>query len=65
VELRVRGGPSERIRLSRAFRWHSLRVPSGAAQPLVVEIRAPTWLRLGLRAEPGVAVRRMAVTPLR
>lgn len=65
VELRVRGGPSARYTLERAFRSYALRVPVSAARPLVLEIRAPAWLQVGLRAELGVAVRRMTVTPVR
>jgi 4-amino-4-deoxy-L-arabinose transferase-like glycosyltransferase len=65
VEVRVSGGRSARFSLERAFRSYALRVPAAAARPLVVEIRAPVWLKVGLRAELGVAVRRMTVTPLR
>lgn len=65
VELRVVGGPSAGFTLGRTFRSCALRVPAAAAHPLVVEIRAPVWLKVGLRAELGVAVRRMTVTPIR
>ena len=61
----MRGGITTRFRLERAFRPYTLRVPAAAAHPLVLEIRAPVWLQTGLRAEMGVAVKRMTVTPVR
>ena len=64
VELRVTGGPSARFVLGRAIQPYRLRVPAAATHPLVVEIRAPAWLKIGLMAELGVAVKRMAVAPL-
>jgi 4-amino-4-deoxy-L-arabinose transferase-like glycosyltransferase len=65
VEVRVRGGPTARFTLERAFRAYALRVPAAAERPLELEIRAPVWLQVGVRAELGVAVRRMTVTPVR
>jgi hypothetical protein len=45
VELRVTGGPSARFVLGRAIQPYRLRVPAAATHPLVVEIRAPAWLK--------------------
>jgi hypothetical protein len=46
-------------------RPYTLRVRPAPGEPIVVELVAPTWCRVGEPAEQGVRVDRMAVTPVR
>jgi hypothetical protein len=58
-------GAERRFTLAREVRPYTLRVTPPAGEPLVIELRTPTWCRAGEPAEQGVRVDRITVAPVR
>jgi hypothetical protein len=63
VAARGNDGIEHRFTLTREVRPYSFRVAVGAGQPLLVQLDAPTWGRIGEPADQGVRVDRMSVRP--
>jgi len=64
VVVKASGGVDRRVRLGRELESYRFSASARRGQPIEVEIRAPTWSRLGEPAAQGVRVDRMTVKPL-
>ncbi len=65
VEIWTNGGARTRFHLGRESATYTFRTPAPEGGVLEVGLEAPTWMRLGQRAESGVRVERMTVAPAR
>lgn len=63
VSVRVAGNPPVRFQLGPEVRSYTMRARAEPGAPLLIEIDAPTWNRVGQPAEQGVRVDRVRVTP--
>jgi hypothetical protein len=63
VSVRVPGAPALTVRLSPEVRPYTFPARLERGEPLVVELRAPTWNSVGEPPEQGVRVDRMTVAP--
>jgi 4-amino-4-deoxy-L-arabinose transferase-like glycosyltransferase len=64
VQVTVDGGDVRRLRIGPAFAEYRFPVPAPADGVVDVELRARPWTRSGQSAAQGVAVRRVALSPL-
>ncbi|HEX6738875.1 MAG TPA: hypothetical protein VF310_11405, partial [Vicinamibacteria bacterium] len=63
VRARAGGGAWQTFTVGPEIRTFSFRAPAPAAGPVLVELRAPTWNRVGEPAQQGVRVDRVTLTP--
>jgi hypothetical protein len=63
VAVRVNDGPPRRFTLGPSVESHTVRVAIAPGQPVVVQLDAPTWCRVGEPADQGVRVDRLVVRP--
>jgi hypothetical protein len=64
VRVRVNGGPPATLTLSPEVRPYAVEAALLPGADLVVQIDAPTWSKVGLPAEQGVRIDRVAWEPL-
>jgi hypothetical protein len=64
VEIRVNGGAPLRFALTAEVKPYSSRIDTPPGQPVVIEIRSPTWCRAGEPADQGIRLDRVLLAPL-
>lgn len=64
VEVRVNGGAPLRFPLSPEVKAYSARIDTPPGEPVRVEIKSPTWCRVGEPADQGIRLDRVALSPL-